>query len=320
MKQKLGIAFNVKELNARPHHLKNYYEIAKRADEVGLYYLACPNMVTRGLPGVETFAYISSLIARTRNVRIGTDVWQLPLYHPIIVASRAATLDVISKGRFIFGVGTGWRPDEHETLGVPWRERWERFDETIEIVKKLWTEPSVTYNGKFYKFKDAVCIKPFQEPHPPVWVGGNSDNSIKRAVKYGDAWAPLAWPFWGFKIAEGFSFEERVEKFKEYCKQFGRDPKTISFNVRFHTNINSSREKAIEDAMGHYVGTRKTRVGGGGPAEYQIKWGVWGPAEIVIEKIKEFYKLGADLAILWIMTTDLRSQWEKVEKEIIPSM
>jgi len=79
MTQKLGLAFNVKELNARPHHLKNYYEIAERADEVGLYYFAFPNMVSRGMAGVETFAYMSAIAARTRNVKIGSDVWQRAL-------------------------------------------------------------------------------------------------------------------------------------------------------------------------------------------------------------------------------------------------
>jgi len=320
MAQKLGIAFNVKELNARPYHLKNYYEIAERADEVGLYYFAFPNMVSRGMAGVETFAYISAIAARTRNVKIGTDVWQIPLYHPIIIASRAATLDLISEGRFICGVGTGWSPKEHETLGVPWHERWERFDETIEIVKKLWTEPTVTYHGKFFTLEDVVCLKPVQEPHPPIWVGGSSNAALRRAAKYGDAWGGLTWPFWGSKRAEKYSIKERIEKLKEYCKQFGRDPETIGVNLRVHANINPNREKAIEDAMNHFLGVRKERVGGGGPAEYQIKSGVWGSAEVVIEKVKELYKLGADLVVLWIMTTDMKSQWERVEKEIIPSM
>ena len=314
MAQKLGLAINVKELNARPHHLKNYFEIAERADESGLYYLACPNMVSRGLPGVETFAYLSAIAARTRNVKIGTDIWQLPLYHPIIVASRAATLDVISEGRFICGVGPGWRITEYENLGVPFHGRGKRLDETIEIIKKLWTEPSVTYHGNFFDFKDVVCIKPVQKPHPPIWVGGAGDVALKRVAKYGDAWAA----FW--EINEEYPIEDRIKKLKEYCKQFGRDPKTVGVNIRLHMNVNTSRERAIDDAVTHYVNIRQKRVGGGAPTEHQIKNGVWGPAEVIIEKIEELYKLGTDLVVLWPMTTDLKSQWERIEKEIIPSI
>ncbi|MFB0500457.1 MAG: LLM class flavin-dependent oxidoreductase [Candidatus Hadarchaeaceae archaeon] len=320
MIQKLGLAINVKELKPRPHHLKNYYEIAERADETGLYYLGFPNMVSKGVPGIETFTYMTSIAMRTQNIKLGTDVWQLPLYHPIKVALTGATLDIISGGRFICGAGAGTIPIEFENLGVPFNERGKRFNETIEIVKKLWTEPIVTYHGKFFNLKDVVCIKPIQEPHPPIWVGGSSNTALRRAAKYGDAWGGLTWPFWGSKRVGEYSIKERIEKLKEYCKQFGRDPETIGVNLRVHANINPNREKAIEDAMNHFLGVRKGRVGGGGPAEYQIKSGVWGPAEVIIEKIKELYKLGADLVVLWIMTTDLKSQWERVEKEIIPSM
>ncbi|MDH5685710.1 MAG: LLM class flavin-dependent oxidoreductase [Hadesarchaea archaeon] len=320
MIQKLGLAINVKELKPRPHHLKNYYEIAERADEAGLYYLGFPNMVSKGVPGIETFTYMTSIAMRTQNIKLGTDVWQLPLYHPIKVALTGATVDIISGGRFICGAGAGTIPIEFENLGVPFNERGKRFNETIEIVKKLWTEPIVTYHGKFFNLKDVVCIKPIQEPHPPIWIGGGSDAALRRAVKHGNAWAGATWPFFGSGEVERFSVKDCIEKLKEYCKQFGRDPETVGVNLRIHMNINTNREKAVEDVVKHFDVHRKRRVGGGGTAEQQIKWAVLGPAEAVIEKVKETYKLGADLVILWPMTTDLKSQWERIEKEIIPSM
>jgi len=323
MRPKIGVGINVKELNARPHHLKTYYYIGERADAVGLDFLAIPNMVSRGLPGVETFAYLTTMVTRTQWVRIGTFVCQVPLYNPMILASRIATLDVISEGRFIFGVGTGWYRQEVEgVFGVPWHEKWKRFDESIEIIKKLWTEPSVTYKGKYFNIKDVVCIKPLQEPHPPIWVGGTSDVALERVAKYGDGWAGLNYPFWGLPKTqrETYSITERIKKLKEYCKQYGRDPASITLVMFMHTNISSSREKSLEDVREHYVGVRKGRVGGGGSVEHQIKWGTWGPAELTIEKIKEYEKLGAETVVLWPVTRDLRTQWERIEREVLPCL
>jgi len=323
MRPKIGVGINVKELNARPYHLKTYYYIAKRADEVGLDFLAIPNMVSRGMPGVETFAYLTALAARTEWVRLGTFVCQVPLYHPIILASRIATLDVISEGRFVFGAGTGWyRPEVEGTFGVPWNERWQRFDEAMEIMRKLWTESEpVTYEGKYFKLKDVVTIKPVQEPHTPIWIGGTSDVALEMVAKHGDGWAGLNYPFWtSVKQREAYSVQERLEKLKEYCKRYGKDPDKIKIGMFLHMNISSSREKAIGDVKAHYVEVRKGRVGGGGPLEHQLKWGVWGPAETVIEAIKQFEKVGADTVVLWPVTRDLKTQWDRIEREVLPNL
>lgn len=320
MIQKLGLAINVKEQRPRQEDIKKYYEIARRADEAGLYYLGFPNMVSKGVPGIETFTYMTSIATHTENIMLGTDVWQLPLYHPIQIALIGSTLDIISGGRFICNSGAGTIREEFENLGMSFDDRGKRMEEILDIIKKLWTEPVVNYSGKFYNLKNVVCIKPIQEPHPPIWIGGGSGAALKRVVKYADAWAGVTWPAFVFKQEEGFSVTGLIEKLKKYSKEYGRDPKTVGVNLRIHMNINTNREKAVEDVVKHFDVHRKRRVGGGGTAEQQMKWAVLGPAEALIEKIKETYKLGADLVILWPMTTDLKSQWERIEKEVIPSM
>jgi alkanesulfonate monooxygenase SsuD/methylene tetrahydromethanopterin reductase-like flavin-dependent oxidoreductase (luciferase family) len=316
---KIGFGVNIKELNTRPHHLKTYYYIAERADDVGLGFLAFPNMICRGMPTFETWTYITTLATKTQWVGIATFVCQVPIYHPIILASRIASIDVVSEGRFIFGAGAGWfRPEVEGVFGVPWHERWDRFKECLEIIKRLWTETSVTYQGKYFNLKDVVCIKPVQEPHPPIWIGGNSDISLQMVAKYGDGWAGLNYPFYSYKKRETYSVEERLEKLKRYCNQFGREFDSLHISMFMHINIHSNREKAIEDVKKHYVEVRKGRVGGGGPLEHQLKWGVWGPADFVIEKIKEYEKLGAHSVVLWPVTRNMKEQWDRVENEVLP--
>jgi len=320
MKQKIGFAINVKEQRPRQEDIKKYYEIARRADEAGLYYLGFPNMVSKGVPGIETFTYMTSIATQTQNVMLGTDVWQLPLYHPIQIALIGATIDIISGGRFICNSGAGTLKDEFENLGMSFENRGKRMEEILDIVKKLWTEPVVNYSGKFYNLKNVVCIKPIQEPHPPIWIGGASDSALKRVVKYADAWAGTTWPAFVFGQEEGYSVTALIDKIKEYCRQYGRDPKTVGINLRIHMNIDSSREKAVEDVTKHFEGHRKGRVGGGGSAKQQIEWAVLGPGETIIEEVAKTFKLGADLVILWPMTTDLKTQWDRIEKEVLPSL
>lgn len=322
MRPKIGVGINVKELNARPWQLKTYYYIGERADAVGLDFLACPNMVSRGMAGIETFSYLTTMINKTHWVKIGTFVCQVPLYNPIILASRIASLDVVSEGRFIFGAGTGWfRPEVEGTFGIPWNERWQWFDEDMDIITKLWSQDKVTYDGKHYKLKDAVTIKPLQQPHPPIWVGGTSDTALEMVAKYGDGWAGLNYPFWTSKKQRvSYSIQERLNKLSEFCRKYGRDPDKISIGMFMHMNISSSREKAIADATDHYVGTRGGRVGGGGPMDHQVKWGVWGTADLIIDGIKEYEKVGADTVVLWPMTRDLKGQWDRIEREVLPSL
>ena len=122
------------------------------------------------------------------EIKLVTSVIITPVYHPVMLAEEIATLDVVTEGRLIFGAGIGYRPDEFEYLEVPFSERGPRTDESLEIMKKLWTEDDISYDGRFWKLNHVrPHIRPVQKPHPPIWVGGHSLAGARRAGRFGDA-------------------------------------------------------------------------------------------------------------------------------------
>jgi probable F420-dependent oxidoreductase len=131
----------------------------------------------------------TAVAARTQKIRIGTGILLLPLYHPVHVAEDAATLDIISKGRLILGVDMGYQAGDFSAFGVPLSQRVSRLEEGIEVIRGCWTHERFSYEGRRFRLDDvAVYPKPVQRPHPPIWVGAMTDESIRRAARYGDAW------------------------------------------------------------------------------------------------------------------------------------
>jgi probable F420-dependent oxidoreductase len=131
----------------------------------------------------------AAVAARTQKIRVGTGILLLPLYHPVHVAEDAATLDIVSKGRLILGVGMGYQAGDFEAFGVPLSQRVSRLEEGIEVIRGCWTQERFSYEGRRFRLHDvAVYPKPVQKPHPPIWVGAMADESIRRAAQHGDAW------------------------------------------------------------------------------------------------------------------------------------
>ncbi len=123
------------------------------------------------------------------HVRLVTQILIAPLYHPVLLGEELATLDVVTGGRLSVGLGLGYIPSEYEVMGIPFKERGQRLNETIEILKLMWTQDRVTYNGRIFTLDDIpVHIRPIQQPHPPIWVGAGSPAGIERAARLGDVW------------------------------------------------------------------------------------------------------------------------------------
>jgi probable F420-dependent oxidoreductase len=148
-----------------------------------------------GKPYYEPLTLLSYVAAITQRVRLGTSVLVLPYHHPIRLAKTAATLDVLSGGRVVLGVGVGAVPQESDAMGSPYAERGAMTDEAIAIMKELWTQAEPRYEGKYHRFSGMpFAPKPLQQPHIPLLIGGNSHAAIRRAVRLGNGWHPLAQP------------------------------------------------------------------------------------------------------------------------------
>jgi probable F420-dependent oxidoreductase len=144
-------------------------------------------------PLLDPAVVLARLAAETREIRLATGIIILPQRNPVVLAKEMASLDVVSGGRLIFGIGAGYIPLEFASLGVPFDERGKRTDEYIEIVRTLWTAEKPTYNGDFFQFDHIDAHpRPLQRPHPPIVVGGMSPPALRRAVRQGDGWYGFA--------------------------------------------------------------------------------------------------------------------------------
>ncbi|NQW17673.1 MAG: TIGR03619 family F420-dependent LLM class oxidoreductase [Chloroflexi bacterium] len=149
-------------------------------------------MVDYPAPYYEPFTTLAWIAAKTRRIKLGFSVIVVPYRHPALLAHLASSLDQLSGGRLIVGVGVGWAESEFEVLGMPFNERGATTDEFLTALKLLWTNDAASFNGKYVSFKDvSVSPRPLQLPHPPIWVGGSSKRAMKRAVLHGDAWHPI---------------------------------------------------------------------------------------------------------------------------------
>lgn len=135
-----------------------------------------------------TLAYVA---ARTSRIRLGTSVLIMPYRNPVVTAKMVATLDQLSEGRAIVGIGAGWNEAEYAALGVPHGERGARTNEYLRLWKACWEPDPVTFHGRFFSFDNMhVSPKPVQQPHPPIWVGGSGQPSLRRAARFADVWQP----------------------------------------------------------------------------------------------------------------------------------
>jgi len=144
-------------------------------------------------PIYDAFAYLAYLAARTERVRLGTHVFNIGLRHPFTAARGAQTVDLLSNGRFEFGIGASWLEEEWVAAQLDFSTRGRRVDEAIEICRRLWSEETVTHRGEFFSFEEvAFEPKPVQRPGPPILVGGESAAALRRAAHLGDGWIGMA--------------------------------------------------------------------------------------------------------------------------------
>jgi probable F420-dependent oxidoreductase len=211
---------------------------ARAAEAAGYDAVWSGDHVMMHSPIVEAVTLLAAFAAVTRRVRLGTAVYLLPLRHPTVVAKTFAGLDYVSDGRLIFGVGVGGEyPKEFEASGVPVRERGARTDEGLEIVRRLWSEPRVSFEGRFYRFSDvALAPPPVQRPHPPIWIGGRSEAALRRTARFADGW--LAYMATPEQIHSGLA------RIADLAAGFGRDPRAIAGGLLVFAFVGRDRDAA----------------------------------------------------------------------------
>jgi probable F420-dependent oxidoreductase len=177
---------------------------------------------------MDPFVTLTAAAMATKKLKIGTGVCLVAQRDPIQTAKLVASIDNVSNGRFLFGIGNGWNQDEMENHGTVFTSRHKLARERVEAMKAIWTQAKAEYHGEFVDFDPMMTWpKPVQKPHPPVIVGGAFPYSARRAIRYGEGWIPQA-------ARGGYSeIAEMIPKFREMAAEAGRDPKSIEITVWF---------------------------------------------------------------------------------------
>jgi alkanesulfonate monooxygenase SsuD/methylene tetrahydromethanopterin reductase-like flavin-dependent oxidoreductase (luciferase family) len=220
----------------------------------------------------------------TTKIRLGVSVSVLPVRHPIHVAHQVATLDYVSNGRAILGVGLG-REHHYTEFQVPTERRVRRFKEGIELIKALWTEPKVTYRGDFYKLEaSAMVLKPVQKPHPPIWLGGDHPDVVRRAATMADGWM-------GSGGSSTETFSRCVPILRAELETAGRDPATFPISKRVFMSVHERPDVAREELNRWFTAVYRNPAGTDAS-------GVHGTSEQVRERLEELVTLGANHLLL----------------------
>ena len=170
--------------------LKDMSEQVRVARQSGFSSLWVPHhYLTQPMQMLAPVPMLSYLLRDAEGMTIGTNILIMPLLNPVHVAEDAVTLDLLSGGRYVLGIGVGYRDAEFQTFNVPLKERAQRMDESIEIMRRLWTEDRITHTGKSFQIRDlGIGLKPQRKGGPPIWLAAVVDAAVKRAARLGDAW------------------------------------------------------------------------------------------------------------------------------------
>jgi F420-dependent oxidoreductase-like protein len=236
-------------------------------------------------PMLEGWTAISVLAGMTSKLRLGTMVTGNIYRYPSILAKIGATLDVLSKGRLILGIGAGWNEQESRAYGIAFpstKERLERLDEAVQLIKKMWTEERASFQGKYYKLENALCNpKPVQKPHPLILIGGSGEKRLLRTVaKYGDACNLFGSPA---------TVKRKLDILREHCQEMGRDYESILKTKLTRVAI-SEDEVTVKSA----IERMSKLLPPGVPMNESV---IYGTPEEVIDRVREFAAVGVQYLI-----------------------
>ena len=250
----------------------------------GLDSIWLSDRLSSPVPVPEVMTTLAAMAARTTTLKFGPSVIVLPYRTPVVAAKEMATLDWLSRGRFFPAVGVGVElPREFEASGVPFRERGRRTDEAIRVIRMLWTQDEVSFQGEFFKLdRIRVFPKPWQQP-PPIWIGGKSEAAQRRTARLGDGWMP--------SFITPDEMRPGVERVQEWAQAEGRTVPVDHFGTLISFNLGPTPEAALAEAD-PYI--QRGRV----DDETLRRCTAFGPTDVLLERIEEYVKAGASKFIL----------------------
>jgi len=222
----LNAMFPTRDIGTDPAKIRDW---AQAAEDLGYAYIEVPDHVFGATardgwtplynekdPFHETFVTLGFLAAVTKRIRLSSGVLIAPQRQTGVIAKQAAQADLLSGGRLRLGIGVGWNHVEYEALAQDWKTRGARQAEQVEVLRRLWSEDLVTFDGRFHALKEVNIVPPPIQRPIPIWFGGSSDTVVIRAARLGDGWMPI--------IAPDEKAEQKLVLLREEMKKHGRDP------------------------------------------------------------------------------------------------
>ena len=289
-----------------PIDLRLIRDFVPRAEAIGYDSLWVQEQMIGDAPILEPVTLLTYVAALTTKIRLGTAVLLTVIRNPVELAKTLATLDQLSNGRVIVGVGIGGPHTPHEIFGVPREHRPRRFVEGLQVMKALWTQPRATVSGEFWKFANvAMEPKPVQKPHPPIWFGAREMIGLKRAVRLGDGWM-------GPGSSSSAEFIGHVELVRRLLDESKRDPATFPISKRVYIAVDDDRARA-ERRLREWFGVRYKMP------DMASRVSIYGSAAECIDKLGELARAGAQRLLL-DPVFDHVEHMELMARDIIPKL
>lgn len=279
-----------------------------RAEAWGFQSAWVMERVVGNPPVLDPLVLLSYAAASTSKIKLGSSILMAVMRNPIIMAKSLASIDHLAEGRLIVGIGFGGftQSPHYPAFGISPKSAGSRFEEGVQIMKKVWTEEKVNFQGRFWQIDNMVVTpKPLQKPHPPIWFGAHSPTAIKRAVRMGDAWM-------GSSIPSTKKFIEELDLVKRYLDEAGRDPKSFGISKRVYIAVDKDKKRALEKMREWFDKMY-------GDADMASQTAIMGGPEECLEQLAQLGSLGVDL-VMTDLVYDEREQAEVLAQEIIPKL
>lgn len=268
------------------HRVDGIADAAREFEELGYDYLTCGEHVSFNVPVSNSFISLAVAAGATSRIKLMNSIALVPLYPAALLAKLGAALDVASAGRFHLGVGVGGEiPREFEACGIPLKERGPRTNEALGLIRRLWTEESVTFAGRFNTFNDvSIAPGPVSDPMPPIWVSGRRDVAMKRVARYGDGWLPYMYTV--------DHLRDSVARIAELRAEYA-NPTPVRTGLFIFFCVHRNREQALQMAIRRlskqYAQDFSSLVG---------KYALAGTPDEVVGQLQQYLDAGAETVIL----------------------
>jgi probable F420-dependent oxidoreductase len=282
-----------------------YRSYFARVEELGFESAWAQEGVFGASPQLAPLEAMTYAAACTRRMRLGCVVFVSTLHSPVHLAKSLSTLDQLSRGRLDVGIGTGGKGRPFAAFGISEDRYVARFTEGLAVMKALWTQPRVTFDGEFWQLKDAAMEpKPFQKPYPPVWFGANGEPALRRAVRLGDG-------FFGAGSAPTASFADQVRIVRDALAKAGRSPASFPIAKRVYIGVDDDQDRArerVNGAMERIYGRRVPAIEAAAIA---------GTPQDCAREVDAVVEAGAEL-VLFTTVFEPAEQAERLAAEVIP--